>query len=81
MRILFLSVGKTNLFLLPFDHQTPTLGNRTVTIPPMRLYRYTRAPTNLPHGGSGWSYVETRLPKSEYETAQVYRNFLRPKHL
>jgi hypothetical protein len=32
------------------------------------------------HGGSGWPYVETRLPRSEYEAAQTYRNSLRPEY-
>jgi len=29
-------------------------------------------------GGSGWAYLRTRLPRSEYENAQVYRNSFRP---
>ena len=31
-------------------------------------------------GGSGWPYVETRLPKHVYEEAQSYRNSLRPDY-
>ena len=29
-------------------------------------------------GGSGWPYLKTRLPQSEYEKVQRYRNSLRP---
>ncbi|MBF0239026.1 MAG: radical SAM protein [SAR324 cluster bacterium] len=32
------------------------------------------------HGGSGWPYLETRLPKERYEEVQTYRNSLRPKY-
>lgn len=31
-------------------------------------------------GGSGWPYIKTRLPRSEYEAAQSYRNSLRPPY-
>ncbi len=31
-------------------------------------------------GGSGWPYLQTRLPRSEYEAAQAYRNSLRPAY-
>ncbi|XXK28247.1 B12-binding domain-containing radical SAM protein [Arenicellales bacterium nBUS_45] len=31
-------------------------------------------------GGSGWPYLQTKLPKEEYEAAQKYRNSLRPKY-
>lgn len=31
-------------------------------------------------GGSGWPYIETRLPRDEYERVQKYRNSLRPKY-
>ena len=32
------------------------------------------------HGGSGWPYKKTRLPKERYEEEQEYRNSLRPKY-
>ena len=31
-------------------------------------------------GGSGWPYLKTRLPRSEYEAVQQYRNSLRPSY-
>ncbi len=31
-------------------------------------------------GGSGWPYLETRLPKERYEEEQAYRNSLRPEY-
>ncbi len=31
-------------------------------------------------GLSGWPYIETKLPRQEYEAAQTYRNSLRPKY-
>ena len=31
-------------------------------------------------GGSGWPYLKTRLPQSEYEEVQRYRNSLRPSY-
>ena len=32
------------------------------------------------NGGSGWPYLKTRLPQSEYEEVQRYRNSLRPSY-
>jgi len=32
------------------------------------------------HAGSGWPYLETRLPREQYEEAQAFRNSLRPKY-
>ena len=32
------------------------------------------------HGGSGWPYLKTSLPRERYEEAQAYRNSLRPKY-
>ena len=32
------------------------------------------------HGGSGWPYLKTRLPREQYEEAQSHRNSLRPKY-
>ena len=32
------------------------------------------------NGGSGWPYITTRLPRSEYEAAQTFRNSLRPSY-
>ena len=31
-------------------------------------------------GGSGWPYLETKLPRELYEETQTYRNSLRPKY-
>jgi len=31
-------------------------------------------------GGSGWPYIQTRLPRAEYEITQAYRNSLRPSY-
>ena len=30
--------------------------------------------------GSGWPYLQTRLPKERYEEVQAFRNSLRPKY-
>jgi radical SAM superfamily enzyme YgiQ (UPF0313 family) len=42
------------------------------------------APGNLYYkgnqAGSGWPYLETRLPREQYEEAQAFRNSLRPKY-
>jgi len=32
------------------------------------------------NGGSGWPYLETRLPQKTYEEVQAYRNSLRPEY-
>ena len=32
------------------------------------------------HGGSGWPYHRTRLPRAVYEESQAYRNSLRPAY-
>jgi len=32
------------------------------------------------HAGSGWPYLETQLPREQYEEAQKFRNSLRPKY-
>jgi len=32
------------------------------------------------HAGSGWPYLETQLPREQYEEAQTFRNSLRPKY-
>ncbi len=32
------------------------------------------------HGGSGWPYHKTRLPRAVYEESQAYRNSLRPSY-
>jgi radical SAM superfamily enzyme YgiQ (UPF0313 family) len=32
------------------------------------------------HAGSGWPYLETLLPREQYEEAQAFRNSLRPKY-
>lgn len=32
------------------------------------------------HGGSGWPYIKTKLPRERYEEAQAYRNSLRPEY-
>ena len=57
----------------------------------MRLGKIPSVEINLSHdpgtmyykgrdGGSGWPYLKTRLPQSEYEEVQRYRNSLRPSY-
>jgi len=61
----------TSFYDLMREHKIPGVSLNPNMDPGMMYYKGN-------HGGSGWPYIQTRLPREAYEEAQKYRNSLRP---